>query len=76
MQTLDLVTDQVSAIRRSGAWTLAAGGDHLLSLPLLRGIQQGGGGLAQGAVAEPQRQGEACKSCHAGRVPRVPLLQL
>ncbi len=46
MQTLELVTDQVSAIRRSGAWTLAAGGDHLLSLPLLRGIIRAEPGLA------------------------------
>jgi guanidinopropionase len=38
MQTLDLVTDAVAKIRSAGAWTLAAGGDHLLSLPLLRGI--------------------------------------
>ncbi|UPY35923.1 agmatinase [Sediminicoccus sp. KRV36] len=46
MQTLDLVTAQVAAIRKAGAWTLAAGGDHLLSLPLLRGIIQAEPGLA------------------------------
>ncbi|MBS7791933.1 agmatinase [Roseococcus sp. SDR] len=38
MQTLDLVTEAVAKIRAAGAWALAAGGDHLLSLPLLRGI--------------------------------------
>jgi len=46
MQTIDMVTEQVAAIRRAGAWTLAAGGDHLLSLPLLRGIIQGEPALA------------------------------
>jgi guanidinopropionase len=40
MATLDLVTEAVARIRKAGAWTLAAGGDHLLSLPLLRGIAQ------------------------------------
>ncbi len=46
MRTLDLVTEQVAAIRAAGAWTLAAGGDHLLSLPLLRGIIQAEPSLA------------------------------
>lgn len=45
MQTLDLVTEAVAKIRAAGAWALAAGGDHLLSLPLLRGIVQGEPGL-------------------------------
>lgn len=45
MQTLDLVTEAVAKIRQAGAWTLAAGGDHLLSLPLLRGIAQAEPGL-------------------------------
>jgi guanidinopropionase len=45
MQTLDLVTEAVAKIRAAGAWTLAAGGDHLLSLPLLRGIAQSEPGL-------------------------------
>lgn len=40
MQTLELVTAAVARIRAAGAWILAAGGDHLLSLPLLRGIHQ------------------------------------
>ena len=40
MRTLEMVTAQVATIRAAGAWTLAAGGDHLMSLPLLRGIIQ------------------------------------
>lgn len=46
MQTLDLVASAVTRIRQAGAWTLAAGGDHLLSLPLLRGVMQAEPGLA------------------------------
>lgn len=46
MRTLDLVSGAVAKIRAAGAWTLAAGGDHLLSLPLLRGIIQAEPGLA------------------------------
>ena len=45
METIELVTAQVAAIRKAGAWTLAAGGDHLLSLPLLRGVIQAEPGL-------------------------------
>ena len=36
--TLEAVAAQVAALRQDGAWTLAAGGDHLVSLPILRGI--------------------------------------
>lgn len=40
MKTLELVESRVTTIRASGAWVLAAGGDHLMSLPLLRGLKR------------------------------------
>lgn len=46
MVTLRLVEDFVAGLRAAGAWTLAAGGDHLMSLPLLRGIGRAAPGLA------------------------------
>ncbi|MCQ4159667.1 agmatinase [Roseomonas sp. GC11] len=36
--TLEAIAAAVEAVQRAGAWALAAGGDHLISLPLLRGI--------------------------------------
>lgn len=44
--TLDLVAARVAALRAGGAWTLAAGGDHLMSLAVLRGIARAAPGLA------------------------------
>jgi guanidinopropionase len=38
MQSLSMIEDRVAEIRAKGAWTLALGGDHLVSLPILRGI--------------------------------------
>jgi hypothetical protein len=40
MKTLELVEARVAAIRAGGAWVLGAGGDHLMSLPLLRGLKR------------------------------------
>ena len=40
MKTLELVEARVAAIRSTGAWVLGAGGDHLMSLPLLRGLKR------------------------------------
>jgi guanidinopropionase len=38
MQTLELVTHFYEAVRRDGALPLSAGGDHLMTLPVLRGL--------------------------------------
>jgi guanidinopropionase len=38
MESLGLIEAAVATTRATGAWTLAAGGDHLVSLPILRGI--------------------------------------
>ena len=38
MHSLQLIEDRVAEIRTAGAWTLSLGGDHLISLPILRGI--------------------------------------
>ncbi|MDB5414229.1 MAG: agmatinase [Rubritepida sp.] len=46
MGTLALVEARVASIRATGAWTLAGGGDHLMSLPILRGIIRAKLGLA------------------------------
>jgi guanidinopropionase len=46
MATLALVEDCVARLRAGGAFTLCAGGDHLLSLPVLRGIARAAPGLA------------------------------
>jgi len=36
-QSVDMMTDFCRGIAEAGAWPLAAGGDHLISLPVLRG---------------------------------------
>jgi guanidinopropionase len=46
LETLELITAQVAGIRAGGAWTLVAGGDHLISLPILRGIVRASPALA------------------------------
>jgi guanidinopropionase len=46
LETLELITAQVAEIRAGGAWTLVAGGDHLISLPILRGIVRASPALA------------------------------
>ncbi len=38
MQSLEMIEQRVAEIRNHGTWTLALGGDHLISLPILRGI--------------------------------------
>ncbi|WP_203072564.1 agmatinase [Falsiroseomonas ponticola] len=45
MASLTLIEDRVAEIRATGAWTLALGGDHLISLPILRGIHRARPGL-------------------------------
>jgi len=40
MGSLDAIEAHVASLRANGAWTLAAGGDHLISLPILRGIKR------------------------------------
>ena len=45
MQSLMMIEDRVAEIRGKGAWTLALGGDHLVSLPILRGIAKAQPGL-------------------------------
>lgn len=40
LKTLELVEARVATIRSTGAWVLGAGGDHLMSLPLLRGLKR------------------------------------
>ncbi len=46
MESLGLIEAAVAAMRATGAWTLAAGGDHLVSLPILRGIAKASPALA------------------------------
>jgi guanidinopropionase len=41
MQTLELVARFYEGVRRAGAMPLSAGGDHLMTLPVLRGISSG-----------------------------------
>lgn len=45
MQSLQMIEDRVAEIRATGAWTLALGGDHLISLPILRGLHRAKPGL-------------------------------
>ena len=45
MMSLRMIEDRVAEIRGAGAWTLALGGDHLISLPILRGIARAAPGL-------------------------------
>lgn len=40
MASLALIEQQVAAIGGTGAWPLVAGGDHLISLPILRGLHR------------------------------------
>lgn len=40
MGSLDAIEAHIATLRAQGAWTIAAGGDHLLSLPVLRGIKR------------------------------------
>ena len=35
--SVDMMTQYCAAVREAGAWPLAAGGDHLITLPVLRG---------------------------------------
>ncbi|MDB5412949.1 MAG: agmatinase [Rubritepida sp.] len=46
MESLALIQARVAELRSQGAWTLAGGGDHLISLPILRGIAEASPGLA------------------------------
>jgi guanidinopropionase len=41
MQTLELVARFYEGVRRAGAIPLSAGGDHLMTLPVLRGLSSG-----------------------------------
>jgi guanidinopropionase len=41
MQTLELVARFYEGVRRAGALPLSAGGDHLMTLPVLRGLSSG-----------------------------------
>jgi guanidinopropionase len=45
--TLRLVEDCVAGLCATGAWMLAAGGDHLMSLPVLRGMARARSGGAK-----------------------------
>lgn len=38
MRTLDLISGHYAEVRKAGALPLSAGGDHLVSLPILRGL--------------------------------------
>lgn len=42
MRSLDIITAHYEAVRAAGALPLTAGGDHLISLPILRGLAQNG----------------------------------
>ncbi len=42
MDTLARVTDYYKALHNAGVTPLTAGGDHMISLPVLRGLAQGG----------------------------------
>jgi guanidinopropionase len=46
LDTLELITAQIAELRAQGALTLVAGGDHLISLPILRGIARARPALA------------------------------
>ncbi|MCK0209382.1 agmatinase [Starkeya koreensis] len=41
MRSLDLITAHYAGVKAAGALPLTAGGDHLISLPILRGLVQG-----------------------------------
>ncbi|QIB35429.1 agmatinase [Ancylobacter pratisalsi] len=42
MRSLDLITAHYAGVRTAGALPLTAGGDHLISLPILRGLASDG----------------------------------
>ncbi|WP_421700434.1 agmatinase [Ancylobacter sp.] len=42
MRSLDIITAHYEAVRAAGALPLTAGGDHLISLPILRGLAKNG----------------------------------
>ncbi len=42
MRSLDLITAHYKGVREAGALPLTAGGDHLISLPILRGLASDG----------------------------------
>lgn len=42
MRSLDLITAHYKSVREAGALPLTAGGDHLISLPILRGLASDG----------------------------------
>lgn len=42
MRSLDLITAHYRSVREAGALPLTAGGDHLISLPILRGLANDG----------------------------------
>lgn len=42
MRSLDLITAHYAGVRAAGALPLTAGGDHLISLPILRGLAKDG----------------------------------
>ncbi|WAC25916.1 agmatinase [Ancylobacter sp. SL191] len=42
MRSLDLITAHYTSVREAGALPLTAGGDHLISLPILRGLASDG----------------------------------
>ncbi|WGD31715.1 agmatinase [Ancylobacter sp. WKF20] len=42
MRSLDLITAHYEGVREAGALPLTAGGDHLISLPILRGLASDG----------------------------------
>lgn len=42
MRSLDIITAHYEGVRAAGALPLTAGGDHLISLPILRGLAQNG----------------------------------
>ncbi len=45
MQSMEMITARIAEIRAAGAWTLSLGGDHLISLPILRGIARAQPGI-------------------------------
>jgi len=48
MRSLDLISTHYASVRQAGALPLTAGGDHLISLPILRGLaSEGPVGLIQ-----------------------------
>ncbi|WP_428030553.1 agmatinase [Ancylobacter sp.] len=42
MRSLDIIAAHYEGVRAAGALPLTAGGDHLISLPILRGLAKGG----------------------------------